>query len=174
MANIRLFDGCLTSLGVDAIINPAHQTLLGGGGCDGQVHRRAGIQLFRYCQQLPTIHRNSRSRLRPGEALISPGFNLYAKNIIHCLAPTNKSPKVLENTYNAILAVAEKENCEIIGIPCIGTGAFRFPQKEATRIAVQSVTRFLARSDKLKKVIFRVYREKDRQLYQELLTKEQM
>lgn len=148
---IDIVHGDITKLKVDAIVNAANSSLLGGGGVDGAIHRAAGPNLLDYCKKLngcPT-----------GEAKISPGFKLHAKFIIHTVGPVWRGgnydeEKLLSNCYKNSLQLAVENNVETIAFPAISTGVYGYPVEEATKIAVKVVSEFLKEDNTIEKVIF--------------------
>ena len=168
---IRLFQGCITALKCDAIVNAAHRTLRGGGGVDGAIHKQAGNDLFKHCKALPLVTTTPEARIKTGDAIMTPGFLLPAENIIHCLGPRNKNGAVLKKTYLSCLTLAEEKGLNIIAFPCLATGDFGFPQKKAAKIAVDTVLEFLKTSKSVQKVIFCVFQQADRKTYERLLQK---
>jgi O-acetyl-ADP-ribose deacetylase (regulator of RNase III) len=148
---LEVRDGDLTKLAVDAIVNAANTTLLGGGGVDGAIHRAAGPKLLEECRTLggcPT-----------GEAKITKGYNLSAKFVIHTVGPVWRDGKhgedeLLANCYRNSLALAVAHGLKTIAFPAISTGAYGFPLDRATRIAVAETRRFLEKDQTIEKVIF--------------------
>ena len=165
---IRAIQADITTLKVDAIVNAANESLLGGGGVDGAIHRAAGPELLKQCRTLggcPT-----------GEAKITPGYKLPAKWIIHTVGPVWKDgrsgePQKLANCYKNSLQLAVDNSCNTIAFPGISTGIYGFPKKEAAEIAVDIVAKFLATTDKLDKVIFVCFDEENYNLIQGELTR---
>ncbi|OGU75823.1 MAG: O-acetyl-ADP-ribose deacetylase [Ignavibacteria bacterium RBG_16_34_14] len=150
-SKIELHKGDITTLKVDAIVNAANTSLIGGGGVDGAIHRAAGPELLEYNKKLggcPT-----------GEAKISPGFKLPAKYIIHTVGPVwnggkNNEDKLLANCYKNSLKLAIEKNIKTIAFPSISTGVYRFPVERAAKIAVENVRSFLEKDKTIEKVIF--------------------
>jgi O-acetyl-ADP-ribose deacetylase (regulator of RNase III) len=148
---IEVIEGDITKQEVDAIVNAANTTLLGGGGVDGAIHRAAGPQLLEECRQLggcPT-----------GEARITKGYNLPAKWIIHTVGPVWRDGKhsedeLLASCYRSSLALAVQQGVKTIAFPAISTGAYGFPLERATRIAVTETKKFLERNPSIEKVVF--------------------
>ncbi len=136
---IEIHKGDITKLKVDAIVNAANTSLLGGGGVDGAIHRAAGPELLEFNRKL--------GGCQTGEAKISPGFNLPAKYIIHTVGPVwndgkNNEDKLLANCYKNSLKLAVENGIKTIAFPAISTGVYRFPLERATKIAVTEVKKF--------------------------------
>ena len=136
---IRVVQGDITALAVDAIVNAANTTLLGGGGVDGAIHRAAGPELKAFCATLggcPT-----------GEARISPGFRLKAKYVVHTVGPVYSGggrgePALLANCYRNSLVLARQHDVTTIAFPSISTGAYGYPKDDAARIAISVMREF--------------------------------
>ena len=151
MAAIDVIEADITTLEVDAIVNAANETLLGGGGVDGAIHRAAGPELLAECKPLggcPT-----------GEAKLTAGYNLPAKYVIHTVGPVWRGGSVnektlLENCYQHSLEIARDNDVNEIAFPAISTGVYRFPGELAAEIATRTVAIFLKQSEPPKKVIF--------------------
>ncbi len=136
---MKVIKGDITTLNVDAIVNAANSSLLGGGGVDGAIHKAAGPELLMYNRQLKGC--------APGEAKISPGFNLPAKYIIHTVGPIYTGQEIddfiLERCYLASLDLAQKHQIESIAFPNISTGVYNFPVTKAAEIAVRTCSSWL-------------------------------
>ena len=144
---IKIIQGDITTLGVDAIVNAANQMMLGGGGVDGAIHRAAGPELYEACLKVPEVRPGI--RCPTGEARITPGFRLPAKFVIHTVGPVyydgqHGEPEKLSACYRNSLALAAENGCQSIAFPCISTGVYGYPIEDAAKIAVQEVKEFLA------------------------------
>lgn len=163
---IELQKGDITKLKVDAIVNAANTSLLGGGGVDGAIHRAAGPELLEYNRKL--------GGCKTGEAKISPGFKLPAKFIIHTVGPIwkggdNNEDVLLGNCYKNSLLLAVEYGIKTIAFPAISTGIYSFPLERATNIAIAEVKKFLNTNDSIEKVIFVCFDEKTYEVYKKLL-----
>jgi len=164
---IGIVEGDITKEHVDAIVNAANTTLLGGGGVDGAIHRAAGPRLLKECETLggcPT-----------GEAKITKGYSLPAKWVIHTVGPVWRDGKhgedeLLANCYRNSLALAEQHDIRTIAFPAISTGVYRFPLERATRIAIREARAFLNQSGVVEKVIFVCFGKDALQCYQAAAT----
>jgi len=163
---IEIQKGDITKFKVDAIVNAANTTLLGGGGVDGAIHRAAGLELLEACRKL--------NGCSTGEAKMTPGFKLPAKYVIHTVGPVwsggNKNEdELLENCYRNSLAIALNNNIKTIAFPSISTGAYHFPLERATRIAVAEVKKFLKEHPAIEKVIFVCFDDRTYDVYEKVL-----
>ena len=163
---IEVHNGDITKLTVDAIVNAANTSLLGGGGVDGAIHRAAGPELLEFNRKL--------GGCKTGEAKISPGFKLPAKYIIHTVGPVwnggkNNEDKLLANCYINSLKLAVENKIKTIAFPAISTGVYCFPLERATEIGVSEVKKFLVKNDSIEKVIFVCFDEETYGAYQSIL-----
>lgn len=151
LERVSVVEGDITKLDVDAIINAANTSLLGGGGVDGAIHRTAGPQLRAECETLggcPT-----------GEAKLTKGYRLTARFVIHTVGPVwsggkRNEDKLLASCYQRSLEIAQDQGLRRIAFPAISTGAYRFPPERAARIAVETVADFLSDNARPESVIF--------------------
>jgi O-acetyl-ADP-ribose deacetylase len=148
---IEIVEGDITRLEVDAIVNAANETLLGGGGVDGAIHRAAGRELRAACAKLGGCH--------TGEAKITPGFGLPARYVIHTVGPVwgggeRGENKLLAGCYRNALALAQAHGLASIAFPAISTGAYGFPPDRAALIALRTVRNALAGTPAMKRVVF--------------------
>ncbi|GIK61653.1 MAG: O-acetyl-ADP-ribose deacetylase [Ignavibacteriota bacterium] len=166
MMRIELYKGDITKLKVDAIVNAANTSLLGGGGVDGAIHRAAGPELLKFNKKL--------GGCKTGEAKISPGFNLPAKFIIHTVGPVwnggkHNEDKLLADCYINSLKLAVENKIKSMAFPAISTGIYRFPLERATKIAITEVKKFLEKNDSIEKVIFVCFDEETYEIYKSVL-----
>ncbi len=151
---IEVIEGNIVKQQVDAIVNAANESLLGGGGVDGAIHRAAGAELLEECRKLkgcPT-----------GDAKITKGYLLPAKFVIHTVGPiwrggVRGENELLASCYQKSLALAAQNNLRSIAFPAISTGAYRFPVEEAAHIAVSTTKAFLEKPSSIQKVLFVCY-----------------
>ncbi|PYJ89264.1 MAG: O-acetyl-ADP-ribose deacetylase [Verrucomicrobia bacterium] len=163
---IEIVQGDITKLEVDAIVNAANTTLLGGGGVDGAIHRAAGPELLAECRTL--------GGCQPGEAKITRGYRLPARFVIHTVGPVWRGgkrgePETLANCYRNSLQVAVENGIRTIAFPAISCGAYGYPIEEAAQIAVNTTREFLATTDQIEKVIFVLWDEDVYKTYRRIL-----
>jgi O-acetyl-ADP-ribose deacetylase len=165
-AKIDIVRGDITTFDVDAVVNAANTTLLGGGGVDGAIHRAAGPELLAECRTL--------GGCLPGEAKLTPGYRLPARFVIHTVGPVwtggkRGEPQILVNCYRNSLELAVKNRIKTIAFPAISCGAYGYPIREAARIAIDTTREFLAIDAKIEKVTFVVASDEILRAYQLLL-----
>ena len=156
----------ITTLKLDAIVNAANETLLGGGGVDGAIHSAAGPELLEACKKI--------GGCLTGEACITPGFRLPSRFVIHTVGPVwhsgyDREPELLASCYRNSLTLARQLQVRSIGFPSISTGVYRYPKNEAARIAIREVKHFLENDSELETVQFVCFSKTDREIYQEIL-----
>lgn len=164
---IEIVQGDITKLNVDAIVNAANKTLLGGGGVDGAIHRAAGPKLLGECRTLSGCH--------TGEAKITKGYNLPSKFVIHTVGPVwhggnNNEDYLLSKCYKNSLILAVEHKIKTIAFPAISTGIYSFPIERAAKIAIETIRDFLSEDEILAKVIFVCFSESDYNIYKNLLS----
>ena len=160
-------EGDITTLTVDAIVNAANTSLLGGGGVDGAIHRAAGPRLLEECRILggcPT-----------GEARITAGYDLAAKWVVHTVGPVWRGggggeAELLARCYRSSLALAERHGAQSIAFPAISTGVYGYPLEPATKIAVAETKRFLEQNESMERVIFVCFSRTTYDVYLAVLT----
>ncbi|MCK4663649.1 MAG: O-acetyl-ADP-ribose deacetylase [Bacteroidales bacterium] len=159
---IKLIKGDITKLEVDAIVNAANKSLLGGGGVDGAIHRAAGYELLEECKTLkgcPT-----------GQAKITNAYKLPAKYVIHTVGPVwdggkNNEEKLLASCYQNSLNIAKNNNVKKLAFPNISTGIYHFPKEKAAEIAINEVETFLKDNPDIEEIIFSVFDEENYSIY---------
>ncbi|TPK69109.1 O-acetyl-ADP-ribose deacetylase [Mesorhizobium sp. B2-4-19] len=159
---IRIHTGDITKLDVDAIVNAANTSLLGGGGVDGAIHRAAGRELEFECRML--------NGCRVGEAKITKGYKLPARHVIHTVGPVwqgggKGEAELLASCYRRSLELATANNCRSVAFPAISTGVYRYPRVEATEIAVGTVSMIIEENPMPETVIFCCFDEPTAELY---------
>ncbi len=159
---IEVIAADITTLRVDAIVNAANTSLLGGGGVDGAIHRAAGPELLAQCRLL--------NGCSTGRAKITEGYKLPAKFIIHTPGPVWRGgregePELLAGCYRSCLRLAEENGCESVAFPSISTGVYHYPLEQAAEIAMREIAEFLRTSRTVKRVILACYDPRTLEIY---------
>jgi len=163
---VELINGDITSLDVDAIVNAANNSLLGGGGVDGAIHDAAGPDLLTECESL--------NGCKTGQSKITKGYRLKAKHIVHTVGPIwhggyRDETELLASCYKTSLAIAKEKKIKTIAFPGISTGVYGFPKELAALIAVNETRRFLNKNSYPEKVIFVTFSDDSYETYRKLL-----
>ncbi|MDR3159695.1 MAG: O-acetyl-ADP-ribose deacetylase [Zoogloeaceae bacterium] len=166
MPILRALQADITTLNVDAVVNAANSSLLGGGGVDGAIHRAAGAELLAFCRAL--------GGCGAGEARITPGFRLPARYILHTVGPVWQGGRhgeaaLLAACYRNCLELANARQLATLAFPCVSAGIYRYPPDTAASIAVTTVRAALERLPKLKEIIFCCFSPEDLRRYERLL-----
>ncbi|WP_414624354.1 O-acetyl-ADP-ribose deacetylase [Calothrix sp. CCY 0018] len=156
----------ITKLKIDAIVNAANTSLLGGGGVDGAIHRAAGKELVMECRSL--------GGCKTGDAKLTKGYNLPARFIIHTVGPVwqggnNGEPELLANCYRKCIQIAAEQKFESLAFPCISTGIYGYPKDKAAEIAVKTCSEELEKNNCMLKVIFCCFGKDNSEIYKRIL-----
>lgn len=168
LKKIEIYKGDITTLKVDAVVNAANRTLLGGGGVDGAIHQAAGDELLEECKLL--------NGCETGNAKITKGYNLPARYVIHTVGPVwrggiNNEVNLLESCYKECLELAIKDGIKTIAFPNISTGVYGFPKNKAAEIAYNVTVSFLNKNKSIEKVIFVIFDEENYDIYKQQFEK---
>lgn len=171
MTTISLLKGDITTILVDAIVNAANSSLMGGGGVDGAIHRKGGTQILEECKEIVA----RQGSCRTGKAIYTSAGNLPAKYVIHTVGPVWNGGKkgehqLLASCYRESLYLANQLGVKTIAFPNISTGVYRFPKEEAAKIAIDTISSFIKEKSSIDEVIFVCFDEENYDLYKTLLT----
>lgn len=167
---IELYQGDITKINVDVIVNAANTSLLGGGGVDGAIHRAGGKAVLEACQKI----RNAQGGCKVGEAVITTGGNLPCKFIIHTVGPVwnggnSNEESLLRSAYRNSLLLAQEHQLKTIAFPNISTGIYHFPKDRAATVAISAVKDFLSTTKTIDKVLFVCFDAENFGIYKKLL-----
>jgi O-acetyl-ADP-ribose deacetylase (regulator of RNase III) len=170
LSRITLIQGDITKMEVDAIVNAANSSLMGGGGVDGAIHRAGGPAILSECREIVA----RQGCCETGQAVITSGGNLPAKLVIHTVGPVwhggnNNEVQLLGNAYLNSLKLAVKNGVETIAFPNISAGIYDFPKERAAEIAIRTVTEFLRENKQLQQVCFVCFDQENYELYRQLI-----
>ena len=165
---IEIIRGDITKVEVDAVVNAANKSLMGGGGVDGAIHRAGGPAILEECKKIV----EEQGKCPTGEAVVTTAGNLPAKYVIHTVGPVwnggnNNEAEKLGNCYRNSLRLALKKSCSSVAFPNISTGVYGFPKKKAAEIAIKTVSGFLTEENAPEKVIFVCFDEENERLMRE-------
>ena len=173
MKRVTVIQGDITSLTIDAIVNAANSSLLGGGGVDGAIHRAGGPSILEECMKI----RASQGGCNPGDAVITTGGDLKAKYVIHTVGPVWNGGKsgedeILRSAYKRSLHLAVEHNIRSLAFPNISTGVYGFPKGRAAEIAASTVADFLSTDKVIERIVFCCFDEENYRIYRSILNDE--
>jgi len=168
-ARISIILGDITDQETEAIVNAANSTLMGGGGVDGAIHRRGGLQILEECRRIRSTEWPE--GLPTGKAVITSGGSLKARHVIHTVGPiwhggTQGEPELLADAYRNSLSLAVSQGLRTISFPSISTGAYGYPVNKASQIALTTVREFLKSENNLDEVVFVLFSKHDVEIYE--------
>ncbi len=171
-SKIHLLQGDITTLKVDAVVNAANSSLMGGGGVDGAIHRAGGPEILTACRQIVEQH----GPLPPGEAVITPAGNLPARYVIHTVGPIwnggrHNEHRVLHRCYTRSVQLASQHDCRHIAFPNISTGVYGFPKQEAAQVAVNALLELLGKAQSMPEIFLVCFDEENFRFCQEAIQK---
>lgn len=169
---INVIKGDITIQKVDAIVNAANNSLMGGGGVDGAIHRAGGPQILKECKEIVS----KQGELPTGEAVITSAGNMPAKFVIHTVGPvwhggSSDEKQKLSDCYTNSLQLAIKNNCKTIAFPNISTGVYGYPKEKAAKVAVQTTQKFLQSNPEIEQVVFVCFDDENYRLISEEIKK---
>lgn len=171
MERIELTQDDITSMKVDAVVNAANSSLMGGGGVDGAIHRAGGPAILKECKEV----RKQQGKLPTGEAVVTTAGEMPARKVIHTVGPVwsdhdeEENDRLLSNCYRNSLRLAVENDLKTVAFPNISTGVYGFPKKRAAMVAISAVRDFLEEDDFLEKVAFVCFDDENYRIYAEEL-----
>lgn len=171
MVKLQVVRGDITKLSVDAIVNAANTSLMGGGGVDGAIHRAGGPEILEGCRKIVA----RQGGCKTGQAVITTAGKLPAKFVIHTVGPvwrggSNNEAQLLASCYTNSLKLAVENNCASVAFPCISTGIYGYPIEEAAKVAVRTVKDFLNAESSIDKVVLVCFDEQNYNALNDVMT----